>query len=566
MENKPPEENRWGGGTVDIKWEDSKDALAKAVKASTSDIVSNAPRFDPEDSFTNTLRQQGSEQYIIDDKGKLVIQLAGRELQQSIDSSRRRGKRLSTYQDSERLPTKNHNLSKAVAERVTALVRIRDKASELFDLETGGAPGHELEPVREDVRNLYSQYNRKYGSINTRENKKLFNGGRDDARLFSLERYNEDTKSYIPADILHKRVIGVRVEQPRSAHDAMVITKYEKGYLDFDEIGAKLGEDPEDVKRELLSSGLIFLTPDGTWETASDYLSGDIREKLDKARIASFNNPSFDRNVRALSEAMPETIVEDYIRPSLGSPWISEDIVNEFIRTELRPYTAGPWVTFIREGEGFIEGNAKVGGAKTGGWVNINPVKAGGGAYAQWGFNKNIGPADILMAALQGTSLEVRVPAPTERSPKRTTVDPQATRAANEKVQEFKERFSSWIDESPKHKAAIVKEFNERFNSFTPRSYDGSFLRFPGMTDEWQKKAYEAPARRNSADDKRGDASVRTRDGIRQERYDGCIGDGAQAARSREQADVRGSQSHRRPVRQPVPQRIPVCGYPCAIG
>ena len=441
-------------------------------------------------------RVKGVDRYVMVD-GEVHTQESGgeREAERFVRSANERAGG-PAWKVTER-PTEKANLSAADTQRVKSLIEIREATRQLLNLESNGSPDERVEKVREELRSLYDGYVEEYDeAINTPENRKLFKGGADDHLLFALERYDRDTDCWTEADILNRRVVGaVPAAKVNTAGDALTVVQNATGEMDFERMGELLGRDAHDVQEELAQKQLIFRTPAGVWVSASEYLSGNVREKAKQAQLIAQSDSSFLGNLHALEAVMPATVEADEIVAPLGAPWVPGDVVNQWIKEHFRPDTfnrrgsINEWVRYSDEGEAFVgendDGkNTRVGAGGSGGWVLVNDLKSNT-ANIQWGTDKKKAQ-DILMHSLQGSPIVVTA----KDDNGKTYTDQAATVEAQEKAAEMQRSFREWIWEDPARRAKMVSLYNEIHNAYRPREFDGSDLALPGMSAEWQRKLH----------------------------------------------------------------------------
>ena len=390
------------------------------------------------------------------------------------------------------------SLPQREAERIRALVGLRDTARRLIQQESSASDHDTVERTRESLRRQYADYLDKHEeAINTPANRKLMGGDSDDHLLFALERYDKESECWQASDIMHKRMVGsVPTQEVRNASDAMSVVMNETGTLDFERMGEMLGRTAAEVHEELANEQLIFRSPNGeSWIPATEYLSGNVREKLRQARVAASSDTAYRRHVEALEKVQPTKVRAEDISTPLGAPWIPADVINEWVHEHFRPYRnwrssgAGEYFRYVDEGEAFVGQDAKgnnkrIGATGSGGsWTLAERINAPDAVMrSQWG-TPQMSAKDILLRTLQGAPINVTKDAEGRRVP-----DQAGTLAAQEKAAKMQESFDGWTWEDSKRRERLEELFNDTHNASRPRVFDGSHQTFPGMALKWQQQ------------------------------------------------------------------------------
>ena len=402
------------------------------------------------------------------------------------------------------------------AARVRGMLSVRDRAKSLMDMEIAPeAEADELEEQRAELKAEYLAFRKQYGPLNGKQNIKAMRRDGSQTFLRSLEICESEegcaapkrdqkadlTDNWQPVDIFERRVHGVApISRAETAADALAAVRDmagNRGRIDFEAMGTMLYRPAADVQQELVTEGLIFRNPDtGQWEGREEYLSGNVRQKLEDAEgLVNAGLTQYEPYVRALREVQPEDIPAGDIYVMPGAAWVTEDMINQFIRDEilqsrtdythpsLGRYTNrrdmdNPYQFFVKD-----EG--------TGRW------------RIAWSLNKNSnvppdindewatpakGAADIIKAALEGGTIKVTRPETDELGKERRVLDPEATVVAQQKVDAVVERFREWLWKDPARAGESAARYNRVMNNIRPRTFDGSHLTFPGMSAEWQEK------------------------------------------------------------------------------
>ncbi|MYB83921.1 MAG: N-6 DNA methylase, partial [Chloroflexi bacterium] len=385
-------------------------------------------------------------------------------------------------------------------QRYADLTAVRSAARELLNAENDGSEYEAVEARRSALRERYAEYyDRHEEALNSPNSRRLLDGTHpDDALVFALEQYNTSTDCWEQSDIFTERQIGaVRDAQASDARDAMRLAFHETASLDFDYMGQVLDREPADVRRELLDGELIYRTPANTYVSAEEYLSGDVRAKLRAARAAAQRDPEMLGNVRALEKVQPEWLTSSDIRVPFGASWVPASVVNRFISDVIleAPGRHQEWVTHYEfNPEAMVvtetdeEGKTRtstMGTGNDGGW---QVVQGFGGtkrfpttADITWGVGGKKTAEDLVMAALRGTSIDIK-----DSETKKT--DPALTQEAHQKVAEIKQAFADWVWNDEGRTATLETSYNERHNATVPREYDGSQRVYPNMAEKWQRQ------------------------------------------------------------------------------
>ena len=328
-----------------------------------------------------------------------------------------------------------------------------------------------------ELNAAYDAFTTKFGLLNDRKNGRLFEDDSSYYLLCSLENLDENGKLKSKADMFTKRTIRPEraVTHVDTPAEALAVSIGEKGRVDLPYMAELLGT-PEDFGRiteEL--RGVIFQDPsDQNWKTADEYLSGNVRNKLQIAKLAAANDPAFEVNVEALTAAQPKDLDATEIDMRLGATWISPDVIQKFmnetfqipfylryaIRVKFSPSTA----------EWRIEGKTK---------TNRNDVIA----YETFG-TARASAYKILEDTLNLRDARVYDTVEDENGKPKRVLNKKETMLAGQKQQAIKDAFANWIWQDPQRRESLIKQYNELFNSTRPREYDGSHIHFVGMNPE----------------------------------------------------------------------------------
>ena len=375
------------------------------------------------------------------------------------------------------------NLNGDAKERVKGMVELRGLVNELIVYQLEDFPDADIAAKQAELNAAYDAFTAKYGLLNDRKNGRLFEDDSSYYLLCSLENLDENGKLKSKADMFTKRTIRPEraVTHVDTPAEALAVSIGEKGKVDLSYMAELLGT-PEDFERitgEL--RGVIFKDPsddvsdpEADWQTADEYLSGNVRNKLQIARLAAANDPTFAVNVEALTKAQPKELEASEIDVRLGATWISPDIIQKFmnetfqipfylryaIRVKFSPSTA----------EWRIEGKTKTGHNDVMAYETFGTARAS--AYKILEDTLNLRDARVYDTVEDDSGKPKRV------------LNKKETMLAGQKQQAVKDAFANWVWQDPQRRETLVKQYNELFNSTRPREYDGSHIRFVGMNPE----------------------------------------------------------------------------------
>lgn len=348
--------------------------------------------------------------------------------------------------------------------RITGLCAIRDHARALLNAQLADEADAKLAHLRAMLNGTYDRFVAKYGALSTRANALAFRRDPDYPLLLSLEHYDEESDSAKKAALFTRRTLA-RVLEPTTAREpaeALAASVQWRGRVDPGYMAGLLAAPEDAVLQALADAGLIFMDPaDREWKTADDYLSGNVRAKLQQALLSS---ASLQRNVLALERVQPEDLAPAAIEPRLGAVWIPAMDVEGFIQEVLE-------LTDCQVGYS----------AEAGAWS----VR-----YPDWAARQNVkvtqefGTARMNAIELVQCALNVQVPTVRDRDPEtdKYFVNPDETLAAREKLGLIKDRFASWAFEDIERRERLCRIYNSLFNATRPRVFDGSHLQLPGFS------------------------------------------------------------------------------------
>ena len=374
-------------------------------------------------------------------------------------------------------------LSDAAKGRVTGMVELRQIVNDLIDQQLNDYPDEDIKATQERLNAAYDAFTAKYGLLNDRRNGRLFEQDSSYYLLCSLENPDEQGQLKSKAAMFTKRTIRPErtVTSVDTPSEALAVSIGEHGKVDLPYMAELLGT-PGDYGRITTElSGVIFkdpaadpTDPEAGWQMADEYLSGDVRAKLRMAQFAAETNPEFAVNVEALTKAQPRELEASEIDVRLGATWLDPDIIQKFmtetfqipyylrhaVKVRYSPYTA----------EWRVEGKTATGRSDIISSETYGTSRANAYKILEETLNlKDVRIYDTIEDA--------------EGKPKRV-LNKRETMLAQQKQQVIKDAFANWVWQDPQRRIALVKQYNELFNSTRPREYDGSHIKFVGMNPE----------------------------------------------------------------------------------
>ena len=383
-------------------------------------------------------------------------------------------------------------------DRMTAFIDLRDTVRELLKVQADDRPESEIKAVQQKLSVQYDDFYKKYGLLHSRKNRSVL---RDDCSynlLLTLEKDIDKDKLIAKSDIFTKRTVrpSKPIEHVDTALEALTISMAETAKVDLAYM-SKL----TDMSEEMLISelkGEIFLVPDtNTYQSASEYLSGDIRQKLDIAENYAEKDSRFAENVEALQAAMPEPLKAGDIDVKIGAAWIPKELYQQFMyelfqtpRENREDVKKAFWVKPKNITVDYSE--------HTNTW-HIENKRADSSVLSRRDFGtKNMSAYEIMEQLLNlkepkvyksETYLDLN-----GNEKERRVVDIKATKIVQQKAAKIKQAFKDWIFRDPERAISLVEQYNRQFNSIRPREYDGSALRFPGMNSAITLKEHQKNA------------------------------------------------------------------------
>ena len=374
-------------------------------------------------------------------------------------------------------------LSDTAKGRVTGMVELRQIVNELIQQQLEDYPDADIKATQERLNAAYDAFTAKYGLLNDRKNGRLFEQDSSYYLLCSLENLDEQGQLKSKAAMFTKRTIRPErtVTSVDTPSEALAVSIGEHGKVDLPYMAELLGTPGEYGRITAELSGVIFkdpaadpTDPEAGWQMADEYLSGDVRAKLRMAQFAAETNPEFAVNVEALTKAQPRELEASEIDVRLGATWLDPSIIQKFmtetfqipyylrraVNVRYSPYTA----------EWRVEGKTATGRSDIISSETYGTSRANAYKILEETLNlKDVRIYDTIEDA--------------EGKPKRV-LNKRETMLAQQKQQVIKDAFANWVWQDPQRRIALVKQYNELFNSTRPREYDGSHIKFVGMNPE----------------------------------------------------------------------------------
>lgn len=371
-----------------------------------------------------------------------------------------------------------------IAERVKGLIKVRETLGELIDKQCQNVEDYEIEPYTEKLNKVYDDFVKKYGYLSNNANKNAFGDDSEYPLLTALEEYNEETKEYTKRDIFYKRTIQPykEITHTETAEEALIASLNQIGKVDIKYISNLCNKDIETVIKDL--KGKVFRNPmkvkdiipdDITkgWETAEEYLSGYVVDKLAQARFYAEENEMYLDNVMALQEVQPVKLEASDIEINLGATWIPEEYITQFAKETLKIQDS-----YYSRYDLEISYNKKL--SK---WFVENKTYNSNIENTQIYGTKRITGIDLLEDTLNLKNTTIYDPDPKDPEGKKRIVNKKETILAREKQEALKERFKNWIFEDSERRDVVVNLYNKQFNRIKLREYDGSHLALPNMSN-----------------------------------------------------------------------------------
>lgn len=380
-------------------------------------------------------------------------------------------------------------------ERIKGMTAINKCVRELLDMQLSGYSDEAVKEKQTELNSIYSSFTKKYDLLNSQVNKSAFKEDVSLPLLIALEKV-KDGKLVQKADIFTKRTIRpqISITHVDTAAEALAVSISEKACVDLGFMASLMGgsEKTEQIKADL--KGVIYKNPEkggdelSGWETAAEYLSGNIREKLTAAEKAAADNHIYKENVQALESVIPERIEAGDIRVKLGAPWIDEKYITQFIYEILDT----PVNLQVNNGDLCIDVQHS---NKTASWVITNKSLDSGNIKATVTYGTARKNAyEIAEDSLNQRDTTVNDPKFDDDGKIHYVLNHKETVLARQKQEAINNAFREWIFRDRERREFLVEKYNVQFNCIRPREYDGSHLTFAGMNPEKELRPHQKNA------------------------------------------------------------------------
>ena len=378
--------------------------------------------------------------------------------------------------------------------RVTGMVELRQIVNQLIQEQLDDYPDEDIKATQAKLNTAYDAFTAKYGLLNDRKNGRLFEDDSSYYLLCSLENLDENKQLKSKADMFTKRTIRPEhtVTSVDTPSEALAVSIGEHGRVDLPYMAELLGSpgDYERITTEL--QGVIFKDPsadadepEAGWQTADEYLSGNVRNKLRMAQLAAESHPEFKINVEALTKAQPKDLEASEIDIRLGATWLNPAIVQQFMMETFQPPYRIRYNNLIQVRYSPFTSEWRIGNKSAAGMYDIMSTETYGthraNAYKILEDTLNLRDCRIY------DTIE-------EDGKERRVLNQKETMLAQQKQQAIKDTFAGWVWQDPQRRNLLVKQYNELFNSTRPREYDGSHIHFVGMNPEINLREHQRNA------------------------------------------------------------------------
>ena len=376
--------------------------------------------------------------------------------------------------------------------RIRGMIGLRELTRNLIELQLHGGTDENIKAAQEKLNQAYDAYTAEYGLLNSTGNKRAFEQDSSYCLLCSLEVLDEDGNLERKADMFTKRTINqqVTIDHVDTASEALAVSIGERARVDLDYMASLLGTpgETDSIIRDL--KGVIYKNPEAGggpldgWETADEYLSGNVRKKLVAARAAAEIDPAFAENVAALEQAQPKDLSAAEIDVRIGVTWIDPKYYTQFVHELLKTpfsYKKDIQVRYSpATGEWNVSGKSR---------DSLNNSLA----YVTYGTKRRNAYA-IIEDSLNLRDTRIY---DTVHNPDGTTsrvFNAKETMLAQQKQEQIREAFKDWIWKDPARRADLCQKYNELYNAIRPRSYNGEHIRFSGMNPEISLRPHQRNA------------------------------------------------------------------------
>ena len=376
--------------------------------------------------------------------------------------------------------------------RIKGMIGIRDCVRNLLEIQTLDYPDWEVEKEQQKLNQLYDTFSKKYGLINSRANVTAFSQDSSFSLISALEVLDEEGNLERKADMFTKRTIKTHtpVTSVDTASEALAVSMGEKARVDMEYMCELTGKSEQEIYQDL--KGVIFLNPmhgygnstEAKYLMADEYLSGNVREKLAWAKRSAEVYPNdYKINVEALEKVQPTDLTASEIFVQLGTTWLPEEIVQQFIYEFLDTPMWARWNIKVHYSKFTSEWNVE------GKSYDRSNVKA----YSTYGTSR-INAYKIIEETLNMKDVRIFDYIEDDEGRKKAVLNNKETQIAQAKQELIKQGFKDWIWNDPNRREKLVRLYNEKFNSIRPREYDGSHIIFSGMNPEIELREHQKNA------------------------------------------------------------------------
>jgi len=385
-------------------------------------------------------------------------------------------------------------LSDTAKGRVTGMVELRQIVKDLIDQQLNDFPDEDIKETQAKLNAAYDAFTAKYGLLNDRKNGRLFEQDSSYYLLCSLENLDEQGQLKSKAAMFTKRTIRPErtVTSVDTPSEALAVSIGEHGKVDLPYMAELLGTPDEYGRITTELSGVIFkdpaadpTDPEAGWQTADEYLSGNVRDKLRMAQLAAESHPEFKVNVDALTKAQPKDLEASEIDVRLGATWLDPSIVQQFMMETFQPPYRIRYNNAITVRYSPYTSEWRISNKSATGFGDIMATETYG--------TRRANAYKILEDTLNLRDSRV-YDTIEENGKEKRVLNQNETTLAQQKQQAIKDAFAGWVWKDPQRRALLVKKYNELFNSTRPREYGGSHIHFVGMNPEINLREHQRNA------------------------------------------------------------------------
>ena len=374
-----------------------------------------------------------------------------------------------------------------------AYTEIKQALNDVLKYQTENEGNEGLQPLLDKLNKAYDSFVDTYGHLNKNTSIAFLRNDVDYPNVFSLEKYEEKAdkngkrvESFHKTDIFKKRVVEKSVEpQPKNVKDGIVVSVYKFGKIDIPYISNQLGKTEEDIKREIIASGLGFENPVSKQvEVSYQYLSGNVREKLKQAEENN-EDGEYNTNIKALKEVVPNSIPAHLIEFNLGSSWIAPELYEEYVKDKTDvdvKFTAAGGTWFMKEPH----------------WTD-NEKNRSFGVHSDL-LGKHVMGHELIEAAIQNKTITVSTTRKHYDGTSETITDKEATQACSSRIDEIRQEFKDWarnkMQSNPEMSDKIEQVYNDLFNNYVPIDIPAEYIpeHFEGATHNITLRPHQAKA------------------------------------------------------------------------